>query len=135
MSDDHHLLNVPTPGAYMKACRLAEGLDLAEVAAQLRTDPPVPELERVEWLKLIEGHVMPASWSTLVALSTVFYFDLNVLAQLDLVAQGRLSPGEAPKICALCGSERGKPPRLITTLTGQHACPACTNVVPIGAAA
>lgn len=130
MSDDHSQLTVPTPGAYLKARRLVSGKCLAEVAARLRTDPPVAELDRVEWLRLIESDAMPASFSTIVALSTVFEFRMDVLIGLDMVAQGILAADMAPKICALCGSRPEDVRPEFLTWTGPHSCPACTTFAP-----
>ena len=130
MSDDFHALTIPTPGGYLKARRLVKGLCLAEVAARLRTDPPIAELDRVEWLKLIEADAMPASFSTIVALSTVIDFDMGVLVRLDMIAQAILSSDLAPKICALCGSQpKDIAPEWMTWI-GPHNCPACTTFAP-----
>ncbi len=130
MSDDQPPLTIPTPGAYLKARRLVAGLCLAEVAARLRTDPPVAELDRVEWLKLIEADTMPASFSTIVALSTVIDFNMGVLIALDMVAQGIVGPDVAPQICALCGSRPQDIKPEFMTWAGPDCCPACTTFAP-----
>lgn len=130
MSDDRTQLTIPTPGAYLKARRLVKGLCLAELAARLRTDPPIAELDRVEWLRLIERDAMPASFSTIVALSTVIDFNMGALIALDMVAQGILSPDMAPQICALCGSQPQNVKPEFMTWTGPHSCPACTTFAP-----
>lgn len=130
MPDEAKSLPIPTPGAYLKARRLVKGFCLAEVAARLRTDPPIAELDRVEWLRLIEADAMPASFSTIVALSTVIEFNMDVLIALDMVAQGILGPDLAPQICALCGSRPQDVKPEFMTWTGRHCCPACTTFAP-----
>ncbi|WP_294353829.1 XRE family transcriptional regulator [uncultured Sphingomonas sp.] len=130
MSEDQCQLTIPTPGAYLKARRLVKGLCLAEVAARLRTDPSIAELDRVEWLKLIESDAMPASFSTIVALSTLIDFNMGVLIALDMVAQGILSPDMAPQICVLCGSRPHDTKPEFMTWTGPRSCPACTTFAP-----
>lgn len=130
MPDEPKVLTIPTPGAYLKARRLVKGLCLAEVASRLRTDPPIAELDRVEWLKLIEADTMPASFSTIVALSTVIDLNMGVLIALDMVAQGILGPDLAPQICALCGSRPQDLKPEFMTWAGPHSCPACTTFAP-----
>lgn len=130
MSDDQTQLTPPTPGAYLKVRRLVKGLCLADVAARLGTDPPIAELDRIEWLKLIEADATPPSFSTIVALNTVIDFNMGTLIALDMVAQGILSSDMAPQICALCGSRPQDIKPEFMTWTGPHSCPACTTFAP-----
>ncbi len=90
----------PTPGAYLKHRRTAAGLSVADVAAQLRTDPRTAIEGRAEWLALIEADVMPMTWSTIVVLRTVFPFDVGVLEELSLLQLGYDFP--PPRLCPVC---------------------------------
>lgn len=93
---------VPTPGAYLKMRRRAALLDVQTVAERLQVEPPVAELERVEWLRMIEADTAPASFQTIVALRCIYSFDLHVLAALSLHALG-LEGVPEPQICRICG--------------------------------
>lgn len=108
MSDDQSPLTIPTPGAYLRARRWVAGLSIDEVAARIRTDPRLGELDRIQWLKSIEADVVPPSFSTIVALNMVFSFDLNALALLDAIARGQLSSCDAPALARSAASNRAK---------------------------
>lgn len=134
MSDDQSPLTIPTPGAYLRARRWVAGLSIDEVAARIRTDPRLGELDRIQWLKSIEADVVPPSFSTIVALNMVFSFDLNALALLDAIARGQLSSREAPALCSLCGKQQGE-----AQWSARDRCPVCVTFPapcePIGTAA
>jgi hypothetical protein len=90
-----------TPGAYLKLRRTAAHLSIADVAANIATEPPTAEHTRVQWIELIEADATPAKFSTIVALGRTFSFDIHVLAQLEASAQGATLP--LPPICRICG--------------------------------
>ncbi|WP_010185991.1 helix-turn-helix domain-containing protein [Sphingomonas sp. PAMC 26605] len=125
---------VITPGAYLKRCRQAAGLSVADVAARLPTDPPSPEHLRGEWLELIEADATPASFRTIIALRTRgFRFDIHVLSLLEAIAQGiEATPPRLCRICACsdhapCMSEMGDG----CTWVAEDLCSACGDA-PVG---
>ncbi len=90
-----------TPGAYLKLRRTAAGLSIVDVAALLSTMPATPEHLRAEQLELIEADAQPADFPTIVALRSIYAFDLEVLGRLEEIAQGHdLLP---PRLCLVCG--------------------------------
>ena len=96
-----------TPGAYLKCRRTAQGLSVADVAAWLKTDPRTPEFGMIKWIEFIEADVMPASFTTIVALRQVYRFDLEVLSCLEAIAQGYNVP--PPRLCRICACSRRDP--------------------------
>lgn len=90
-----------TPGTYIKLRRTAAHLSIADVAAQIATEPRIAEHARAEWIELIEADAVPAAFSTIVALGRTFSFDIEVLAYLEAIAQGATFP--PPAICRICG--------------------------------
>lgn len=91
-----------TPGSYLKTRRIAQLLDLHQVAAKIRTQPHVPEHDLVAWLERIEADVVPASITAIDALHAAFRFDRSVLAALDAIAKGERDPEHTPRICRVC---------------------------------
>lgn len=131
----HHLTHVPTPGAYLKARRLVAGLTIADVTARLDTVPHLHEVDRVDWITRIEADAVPACFSTIVALRSVFRFNLDALAVLDQIARGEIGPESASAFCALCGSMPGDIIPAHTTWTDPLICPVCTIFGPVPALA
>lgn len=135
MPDQHQALTILTPGAYLKARRLVAGLSIVDVAARLDTVPHLHEVDRVDWITRIEADAVPACFSTIVALRSVFRFNLDALAVLDQVARGEIGPESAPTLCALCGSMPGDIIPAHTTWTDPLICPVCTIFGPMPALA
>lgn len=75
-------------------------MSVDDVAGALTTDPSIAEHERADWLRRIEADIVPAGWSTIVALRQEFFFDLLVLERLSLIHLGHDLP--APRICRVC---------------------------------
>jgi transcriptional regulator with XRE-family HTH domain len=119
-----------TPGAYLKARRLVAGLTIAEVAAQLRTEPHLHEVDLIDWIRRIEADAVPASPEMLAALRALFPFHLDTLGVLAAVARGELPFSAAPTLCALCGSMSDND-ALDLTWTDPVGCPACTALGPV----
>lgn len=95
------------PGAYLQRRRIAEGMQVADVAARLSTEPRIAEHLRAEWIALIEAGEMEASFSTISALRCAFPFDLAVLERLALIDLGAdLQP---PRICRVCACSNYDP--------------------------
>lgn len=126
-----------SPGAYLRARRLVAGLSIVDVAARLDTVPHLHEVDRIDWITRIEADAVPPCFSTIVALRSVFRFDLNALAVLDQIARGETGPEAAPALCALCGSLPGDIIPAHTTWTDPTICPVCTTFgfIPAQAAA
>lgn len=94
-------LKVPlTPGAYLKHRRTAAGLSVHDVAARLGTEPRLAQHVRVDWLRLIEADAHDANFATIVALRTIYDFDLGVLERLALIQSGSDLP--EPELCRFC---------------------------------
>lgn len=96
------LVVILTPGAYLKHRRQAQLLSLRDVAERIRTDPPIPEHDRIAWLEQIECDIAPISIATIEALRHVYRFDRSVLAALGAIARGERDPQHAPKLCRIC---------------------------------
>ena len=90
-----------TPGAYLKCRRTAHGLAIEDVVGALATEPKIAWQDRADWIARIEADVVPASWSTIVALHQLYPFSMDVLEQLALIALGADVP--APRLCRICG--------------------------------
>lgn len=119
-----------TPGAYLKARRLVAGLTIAEVAAHLRTEPHLHEVDLIDWIRRIEADAVPASPEMLAALRQVFRFDSDTMDVLGAVARGELPVSAAPTLCALCGSVSDNNV-LDLSSTDTVDCPACTALAPV----
>ncbi len=89
-----------TPGSYLKHRRQAALLSIVDVAHRIGTEPRTAEHSRGEWLELIEADAAPMKLTTIVALSQVFSFRLQVLWTLERIAQGETVA--APKLCRIC---------------------------------
>lgn len=89
-----------TPGAYLKHRRQAALLSASDVAARIQTEPRTAEHARAEWIELIEADAIPATFATIVALRSVYHFDLEVLAALEAIAQGHAA--QPPQLCRFC---------------------------------
>jgi len=120
-----------TPGAYLKARRLVAGMTIAEVAAWLRTEPHLHEVDLIDWIKRIEADAVPASAEMIVALRAIFRFDPDILPLLGAVARGELPVGAAPRLCGLCGSQPGDIIPAHMTWTDPVKCPVCTTFGPV----
>lgn len=111
-----------TPGAYFAARRRAHHFTTAELADRLDSIPHVSAGDRAAWLRLIEGDVMPATWSTIAAISEHLALDLDLLAALDAARLG----GDAalPAHCHRCGVTP-RQTREPTAWPSEILCPAC----------
>lgn len=98
-----------TPGNYLALRRNAVGMSPEDVAARIYTDPRWPEQSKADHIRLIEADATPASFSTIMALRTVYAFDLDVLAQLDLAAVMPSDRVDIPDICIVCGCTDADP--------------------------
>lgn len=112
-----------TPGAYLKHRRTAAGLSVADVAAQLRTDPRTAIEGRAEWLALIEADVMPMTWSTIVVLRMAFPFDIGVMEELSLLQLGYDFP--PPRLCRICACSEECPCDPQCAQTSTDLCSRC----------
>lgn len=74
-----------TPGSYIRSCRIAAGLSVADVAAAVSTEPRIAEHLRAEWIELIEQDVMAPTFVTVAALRCAFAFDLEQLESLTML--------------------------------------------------
>jgi transcriptional regulator with XRE-family HTH domain len=89
-----------TPGAYLKARRTAQHVTIESIVERVGTLPHVPWRERVQLIEMIEADAQPASFATIVALRGCYSFDLDVLAQLEAIAQG--TGILEPQLCRIC---------------------------------
>ncbi|MBB3691479.1 hypothetical protein [Sphingomonas sp. BK580] len=101
MSYGAALITPLTPGGYFAARRAARQLSAVELAERIDCLPHIGVHDRAAWLRLIEADVMPASWSTIAALSEHLALDLDLLAALDAARLG--SDAAAPAHCHTCG--------------------------------
>jgi len=89
-----------TPGTYLRKRREAAGLELADVALMLPTEPHMDALGRAEWLRQIEADQAPIGINVIAALRYAFAFDASVLQRLGDI---RMKPSlAAPRICRVC---------------------------------
>ncbi len=103
-------------------------MTIAEVAAHLRTEPHLHEVDLIDWLRRIEADAVPASPQMLAALQAIFPFNADTLDVLAGGARGELPVGVAPILCALCGSMSGDTLDLVSA--DPVGCPACTDLGP-----
>lgn len=124
---------LPTLGAYIKHRRQAQGLELVDVAAKLRTVPQWTEHDRAHWLKLIEADAVPLDFGTVTILQHAVRFDPRVLFALEQLRQGL--PVLAPRLCRICCCSQFDPSPVIgrASWAGVDLCSACAPLV--GAAA
>lgn len=90
-----------SPGAYLRLRRRAERLSQLQLAARIYCYPHLSEHGRAAWIELIERDVMPATWSTIAAISVHVSIDLDLLQALDAVRLGGAT--ELPQHCRGCG--------------------------------
>lgn len=127
-----------TPGSYLKTRRVAQLLDLHQVAGRIRTQPHLSEYDRVAWLERIEADVVPASITTIEALRGAFRFDRYVLAQLAAIARGERDPEHTPRICRICACSWRLPCtcglEACAWVPGEDLCTGCVTALAAPAA-
>lgn len=91
-----------TPGTYLQKRRIAKDLSVDDVAALVRTDPSLGEIDRRAWIARIEDDVAAISADVRASLIQLFPFSMPVLRWLiDLRNYGPIFT--APAICQICG--------------------------------
>lgn len=112
-----------TPGAYLALRRRAVGLTVEELAERIYCWPHINARDRAAWIALIERDIMPATYSTIAAISVHLCLDLDLLAALDAI---RFGAGiEPPQHCLGCGVTPRQviPPHI--EWTQPDRCPVC----------
>lgn len=114
-----------SPGAYLRLRRRASGLTRLQLAQRIYCYPHLSEHARASWIELVERDIMPATWSTIAAISAHISIDLDLLQALDAAHLG--SGVDLPKHCSGCGITPRQviPPHI--AWQQEDRCPICVT--------
>lgn len=98
-----------TPGQYIAKRRAAAGLSIADVAAEIGTDPRLGEIDRTAWLNRIEADVAPVTLDVFAALHDCFPMDPTALQRLIDLRDLPNDYAEAPRLCRICACSEFDP--------------------------
>lgn len=126
-----------TPGQYIAQRRIAAGLSIVDVAAEVATDPRLAEIDRTAWLNRIEADVAPVTLDVFAALHACFPLDPTVLQRLIDLRDLPNDYAEAPRLCRVCACSEFDPcvdgQKRFCAWAEQDLCTSC--VAPSQAAA